>query len=269
MIVAKLNNNILLNDFTDGVLRLTLNDHQRRNALSVDMLSQITDELASAANDTSVRVIVLAASGPVFCAGHDLKEMTTARNQQDGGEAFFEQLFETCASVMQIIVRHPKPIIAEVGGVATAAGCQLVASCDLAIAAESAQFATPGVNIGLFCSTPMVALSRNVSHKHAMEMLLLGEMLNAEKAVEIGLINRAVPKSELTQVTTGIASSITMKSPKTVAIGKRAFYEQAEMSLADAYSYTSKVMVKNMLSEDAEEGIGAFLSKRPPIWRNS
>jgi enoyl-CoA hydratase/carnithine racemase len=269
MIVAKLNNNILLNDFTDGVLRLTLNDHQRRNALSVDMLSQITDELASAANNTSVRVIVLAASGPVFCAGHDLKEMTTARNQQDGGEAFFEQLFETCASVMQIIVRHPKPIIAEVGGVATAAGCQLVASCDLAIAAESAQFATPGVNIGLFCSTPMVALSRNVSHKHAMEMLLLGEMLNAEKAVEIGLINRAVPKSELTQVTTGIASSITMKSPKTVAIGKRAFYEQAEMSLADAYSYTSKVMAKNMLSEDAEEGIGAFLSKRPPIWRNS
>lgn len=267
--MAKLNNNILLNDFTDGVLRLTLNDHQRRNALSVDMLSQITDELASAANDTSVRVIVLAASGPVFCAGHDLKEMTTARNQQDGGEAFFEQLFETCASVMQIIVRHPKPIIAEVGGVATAAGCQLVASCDLAIAAESAQFATPGVNIGLFCSTPMVALSRNVSHKHAMEMLLLGEMLNAEKAVEIGLINRAVPKSELTQVTTGIASSITMKSPKTVAIGKRAFYEQAEMSLADAYSYTSKVMAKNMLSEDAEEGIGAFLSKRPPIWRNS
>jgi enoyl-CoA hydratase/carnithine racemase len=269
MIVAILNNNILLNDFTDGVLRLTLNDDQRRNALSVDMLSQITDELASAANDTSVRVIVLAASGPVFCAGHDLKEMTTARNQQDGGEAFFEQLFETCASVMQIIVRHPKPIIAEVGGVATAAGCQLVASCDLAIAAESAQFATPGVNIGLFCSTPMVALSRNVSHKHAMEMLLLGEMLNAEKAVEIGLINRAVPKSELTQVTTGIASSITMKSPKTVAIGKRAFYEQAEMSLADAYSYTSKVMAKNMLSEDAEEGIGAFLSKRPPIWRNS
>ena len=267
--MAKQNNNILLNDFTDGVLRLTLNDVQRRNALSVDMLSQITDALASAANNTSVRVIVLAASGSVFCAGHYLKEMTTARKEQDGGEAFFDQLFQTCASVMQNIVRHPKPIIAEVAGVATAAGCQLVASCDLAIAAESAQFATPGVNIGLFCSTPMVALSRNVSHKHAMEMLLLGEMLNAEKAVEIGLINRAVPKSELTQVTTSIAGSITAKSSKTVAIGKRAFYEQAEMSLADAYSYTSKVMAKNMLSEDAEEGIGAFLSKRPPIWRNT
>ncbi len=267
--MAKLNNDILLNELTDGVLRLTLNDDQRRNALSVDMLSQITDALASAANDTSVRVIVLAASGPVFCAGHDLKEMTAARNEQDGGEAFFEQLFETCASVMQIIVRHPKPIIAEVGGVATAAGCQLVASCDLAIAAESAQFATPGVNIGLFCSTPMVALSRNVSHKHAMEMLLLGEMLNAEKALEIGLINRVVPKSELTQVTNSIAGAIAAKSSKTVAIGKRAFYEQAEMSLADAYMYTSKIMAKNMLSEDAEEGIDAFLSKRPPMWHNT
>ena len=267
--MAKLNNDILLNELTDGVLRLTLNDDQRRNALSVDMLSQITDALASAANDTSVRVIVLAASGPVFCAGHDLKEMTAARNEQDGGEAFFEQLFETCASVMQIIVRHPKPIIAEVGGVATAAGCQLVASCDLAIAAESAQFATPGVNIGLFCSTPMVALSRNVSHKHAMEMLLLGEMLNAEKALEIGLINRVVPKSELTQVTNSIADTIAAKSSKTVAIGKRAFYEQAEMSLADAYIYTSKIMAKNMLSEDAEEGIEAFLSKRPPMWHNT
>ena len=267
--MAKLNNDILLNELTDGVLRLTLNDDQRRNALSVDMLSQITDALASAANDTSVRVIVLAASGPVFCAGHDLKEMTAARNEQDGGEAFFEQLFETCASVMQIIVRHPKPIIAEVGGVATAAGCQLVASCDLAIAAESAQFATPGVNIGLFCSTPMVALSRNVSHKHAMEMLLLGKMLNAEKALEIGLINRVVPKSELTQVTNSIADTIAAKSSKTVAIGKRAFYEQAEMSLADAYMYTSKIMAKNMLSEDAEEGIDAFLSKRPPMWHNT
>ena len=269
MIVAKLNNDILLNELTDGVLRLTLNDDHRRNALSVDMLSQITDALASAANDTSVRVIVLAASGPVFCAGHDLKEMTAARKEQDGGEAFFEQLFETCASVMQIIVRHPKPIIAEVGGVATAAGCQLVASCDLAIAAESAQFATPGVNIGLFCSTPMVALSRNVSHKHAMEMLLLGEMLNAEKALEIGLINRVVPKSELTQVTNSIADTIAAKSSKTVAIGKRAFYEQAEMSLADAYIHTSKIMTKNMLSEDAEEGIDAFLSKRPPMWHNT
>ena len=234
MIVAKLNNDILLNELTDGVLRLTLNDDQRRNALSVDMLSQITDALASAANDTSVRVIVLAASGPVFCAGHDLKEMTAARNEQDGGEAFFEQLFETCA-----------------------------------IAAESAQFATPGVNIGLFCSTPMVALSRNVSHKHAMEMLLLGEMLNAEKALEIGLINRVVPKSELTQVTTSIAGTIAAKSSKTVAIGKRAFYEQAEMSLADAYIHTSKIMAKNMLSEDAEEGIDAFLSKRPPMWHNT
>lgn len=269
MIVAKPNNDILLNELTDGVLRLTLNDDQRRNALSVDMLSQITDALASAANDTSIRVIVLAASGPVFCAGHDLKEMTAAREEQDGGEAFFEQLFETCASVMQIIVRHPKPIIAEVGGVATAAGCQLVASCDLAIAAESAQFATPGVNIGLFCSTPMVALSRNVSHKHAMEMLLLGEMLNAEKALEIGLINRVVPKSELTQVTDSIAGAIAAKSSKTVAIGKRAFYEQSEMSLADAYVYTGKIMAKNMLSEDAEEGIDAFLSKRPPMWHNT
>lgn len=269
MTLAQTNNKILLRDIKDGILRLTLNDDQRRNSLSLDMLSQLADALASAADDISVRVIVLAANGPAFCAGHDLKEMTKARAEKDRGKAVFEHLFETCATVMQIIVRHPKPVIAEVAGIATAAGCQLVASCDLAIAAESAKFATPGVNIGLFCSTPMVALSRNISHKHAMEMLLLGEMLDAEKAAQLGLINRVVPESELTDITTDIAGSIAAKSLSTITIGKRAFYEQAEMSLYDAYIHTSKVMAKNMLSEDAEEGIDAFLSKRPPTWRNS
>jgi enoyl-CoA hydratase/carnithine racemase len=269
LIVTQVNEEILIKAVSDGVLRLTLNDSQRRNALSVDMLSQLMDAFASAADDASIRVIVIAAIGPAFCSGHDLKEMTESRNDDDGGEAFFEQLFETCASLMQSIVRHPKPVIAEVRGVATAAGCQLVASCDLALAAETAQFATPGVNIGLFCSTPMVALSRNVSLKHSMEMLLLGEMLHAEMAERIGLINRVVPQSDLSDATSSLAQMIAAKSPKTVAIGKRAFYEQAEMSLSDAYVHTAKVMARNMLNDDAIEGIEAFLQKRSPSWQNN
>jgi enoyl-CoA hydratase/carnithine racemase len=232
------------------------------------MLAQLSKTFAQAALDPSVRAIVLAANGPAFCAGHDLKEITAARAGEDNGKAYFEALFATCASLMQLIVRNPKPVIAEVATVATAAGCQLVASCDLAVAADSARFATPGVNIGLFCSTPMVALSRNVASKHAMEMLLTGDMISAQKAQQIGLINQVCSAEELTEQSMAMAAKIAAKSTMTVAVGKRAFYEQAEMPLEDAYNYASKVMVDNMLKHDAEEGIGAFIEKRSPEWQD-
>lgn len=254
--------------FESGVLRLTLDDQKRRNALSEDMLMQMTAALSDAATNDAARVIVLAAKGPAFCAGHDLKEITAARAQKDEGRDYFKKLFDNCAGLMQLIVAIPKPVIAEVSGVATAAGCQLVASCDLALAADSAKFATPGVNIGLFCSTPMVALSRNVSHKQAMEMLLTGDMLSAEYAQEIGLINRSMIPDQLTDVTMALANKIATKSTMTLAVGKQAFYRQAEMPLSEAYDYSSKVMVENMLRHDAKEGIGAFIDKRAPIWKD-
>ena len=260
---------ILLSDLDgDGILRLTLNDPARRNALSEAMLTRLGDSIAHAGADPGVRVIILAANGPAFSAGHDLKEMTAARAEADGGRAFFTRLMTQCAAVMQSIVTCPKPVIAEVTGVATAAGCQLVASCDLAVAAETAQFSTPGVHIGLFCSTPMVALSRNVGNKHAMEMLLTGDMIPAARAAEIGLVNRAVAERDLTATTLTMARKIASKSSMTLATGKRAFYAQAEMTLADAYAYAAQVMVENMLTRDAEEGIGAFLEKRDPAWQD-
>ncbi len=254
---------------TEGVLRLTLDDPARRNALSEAMLHQLASALDAAGADQQVRVIVLAANGPAFCAGHDLKEVTAARDSDDGGRAFFARLMDLCARVMQAIVACPKPVIAEVGGVATAAGCQLVASCDLAVASDSARFCTPGVSIGLFCSTPMVALSRNVSNKHAMEMLLTGDMVSAARAAEIGLVNRAVAADELTSATMRLAQQIAARSQMTLATGKRAFYAQREMPLAEAYAYASQIMVDNMLAPDAEEGINAFLEKRPPAWRDT
>ncbi len=250
----------------EGILRLTLNDTARRNALSDRMLAELRRTLDAAATEPSVRVIVLAANGNAFCAGHDLKEMTRARQAPDRGRAYFAELMAHCSGVMQAIVNNPKPVIAEVAGVATAAGCQLVASCDLAYASPSARFATPGVHIGLFCSTPMVALSRNVEHKSAMEMLLTGDPIEPEQAERIGLINRAVPEEELVEHTTGIARKIAAKSNMTITTGKTAFYRQREMSLADAYEYASNVMVDNMLKQDAEEGINAFLDKRSPQW---
>ena len=259
---------ILLSENSGGILRLTLNDQKRRNALSETMLATLSETFTTAAIDESVRVIILAASGPAFCAGHDLKEITAARAQADNGQAYFKALFDACASLMQLIVRNPKPVIAEVAGVATAAGCQLVASCDLALASDSALFATPGVNIGLFCSTPMVALSRNVSNKQAMEMLLTGDMISAQKAQEIGLINQTLPAEQLQEKTLAMASKIASKSAMTMAVGKQAFYTQAEMSMSEAYSYTSQVMVDNMLKQDAEEGIGAFIEKRKPNWQD-
>ncbi|MBQ0803902.1 MAG: enoyl-CoA hydratase [Sulfitobacter sp.] len=261
---------ILLRDLSDdGVLRLTLNDAKRRNALSEAMLGALGTAFADVGADPSVRVIILAANGPAFCAGHDLKEMTAGRSGPDGGKAYFAKVMAMCAGVMQGIVNCPKPVIAEVTGIATAAGCQLVASCDLAIAAETAQFSTPGVHIGLFCSTPMVALSRNVSNKHAMEMLLTGDMTPAARAAEMGLVNRVVSEDALQSATMELAFKIASKSSMTLATGKRAFYAQREMPLTEAYDYASAVMVDNMLAHDAQEGIGAFIEKRAPQWRDA
>lgn len=259
----------LLHEFAaDGILRLTLNDVARRNALSEAMLSELGSAFDEAGADSAVRVIILAANGPAFCAGHDLKEMTAGRDAPDRGRACFTKVMAQCSGVMQGIVNCPKPVIAEVTGVATAAGCQLVASCDLAIAAESATFSTPGVHIGLFCSTPMVALSRNMSNKHAMEMLLTGDMIPAARAAEIGLVNYAVPAAEVTAATMELARGIASKSSMTLATGKRAFYAQREMTLTDAYDYASRVMVENILADDAEEGIAAFIEKRMPSWQD-
>ncbi len=260
---------ILLSDLDDhGILRLTLNDSRRRNALSEAMLNRLATAFADATGDAAVRVVVLAANGPAFCAGHDLKELTAGRAAPDMGRAYFTKIMTLCSGVMQAIVTCPKPVIAEVTGIATAAGCQLVASCDLAIAAATASFSTPGVHIGLFCSTPMVALSRNVSNKHAMEMLLTGDMTSAARAAEIGLINRVVAPEALQAATMEIARKIASKSSLTLATGKRAFYEQREMALAAAYDHASAVMVDNMLARDAEEGIGAFIAKRAPQWQD-
>ncbi len=261
---------ILLDELNDeGVLRLTLNDEKRRNALSEAMLGALGTAFAAAGNDPAVRVIILAANGPAFCAGHDLKEMTAGRAGPDGGKAYFAKIMGMCAGVMQGIVNCPKPVIAEVKTVATAAGCQLVASCDLAVAANTAQFSTPGVHIGLFCSTPMVALSRNIAGKHAMEMLLTGDMTDAVRAAEIGLVNRVVAPDALQSATIAMARKIASKSSMTLATGKRAFYAQREMPLSHAYDYASQVMVENLLAGDALEGIGAFIEKRAPRWQDA
>lgn len=251
----------------DGVLRLVL-ENPPANALSEKVLSGLADALARNAKDTDVRVIILGAAGRLFCAGHDLKEMTPHRQDADQGRAYFYQLMQECSAVMQAIVTHPKPVIAEVGGLATASGCQLVASCDLAVASEAASFCTPGVHIGLFCSTPMVALSRNMSRKHAMEMLLTGDAIDAATARDIGLVNRVVSPADLMAETQALARQIASKSAQTVKIGKAAFYRQAEMDLAEAYAYAAQVMTDNMLARDAEEGINAFLERRNPIWHD-
>jgi enoyl-CoA hydratase/carnithine racemase len=232
------------------------------------LIASLTDALAAIAEDRCVRVVVLAASGSVFCAGHDLKELTAHRSAADRGREHFRQVMDTCSAMMQAIVRLPKPVIAAVGGTATAAGCQLVASCDLAVASTAASFATPGVDIGLFCSTPMVALSRNVAPKHAMEMLLTGKAVSAEEAQRIGLVNRVVPAGREREEAMALAREIASKSALTVKIGKEAFYRQLEMNLADAYVYAAHTMVENMLARDAEEGIGAFIEKRLPNWQD-
>ena len=260
---------ILLSDLDgEGILRLTLNYTARRNALSESMLGALGEAFVKTGSNPAVRVVILAANGPAFCAGHDLKEMTAGRADPDRGRAYFTKVMAMCSGVMQAIVNCPKPVIAEVTGIATAAGCQLVASCDLAIAADTAQFSTPGVHIGLFCSTPMVALSRNVANKFAMEMLLTGDLTTAARAAEIGLINRAVAAEALRDATMLMARKIAFKSSMTLATGKGAYYAQREMELSDAYVYASGVMVENMLTSDAEEGIGAFIQKRAPKWQD-
>jgi enoyl-CoA hydratase/carnithine racemase len=259
---------VLLREDQDDVAVLTLNRPQARNSLSEALLAALTESLAAIAADSRVRVVVLAATGPAFSAGHDMKEMTARRSDPDRGRAYFEQLMDACSTMMQAIVRLPKPVIACVQGAASAAGCQLVASCDLAVASDAAKFATPGVNIGLFCSTPMVALSRNVSRKAAMEMLLTGDLIGAEEACRIGLVNRVVPAGTERDAALALARQIASKSALIVKIGKEAFYRQLEMPLAEAYRYASAVMVENMLAHDAAEGIGAFIEKRDPIWED-
>jgi enoyl-CoA hydratase/carnithine racemase len=249
-----------------GALVLTLARPERRNSLSEAMLGALQAGIDEAARDAGVRAVVIAAKGSAFCAGHDLKELSSRRSDADGGRAYFVEIMRRCADMMRSIVRCPKPVIAAVQGPASAAGCQLVASCDLAVAAEEASFATPGVNIGLFCSTPMVALSRNVPRKRAMEMLLLGEMLPAQAAAEYGLVNRVVPANKLMEEALGLARLIASKPAATLAVGKEAFYRQIEMPLAEAYDYAAGVMVTNMLHAEAKEGIGAFIDKRPPDW---
>jgi enoyl-CoA hydratase/carnithine racemase len=249
-----------------GGLLLTLARPEQRNSLSEAMLAALQAAIDRAAEDWSVRSVVIAAKGKAFCAGHDLKELTAHRRDGDGGRAYFELLMRQCAKLMRSIVRCPKPVIAAVQGTAQAAGCQLVATCDLAVAAEEATFCTPGVNIGLFCSTPMVALARNVSRKRAMEMLLLGELLPARQAAEFGLVNRVVPADRVLQEALALAQAIADKPAVTLAIGKEAFYRQIEMGLGEAYDYAAGVMVQNMMHAEAEEGIGAFIEKRTPVW---
>ena len=259
---------VLLQERRGGVAVLTLNRPEQRNSLNEGMLAGLSECLAAIAPDDTVRAVVIAANGSVFCAGHDLRELTAHRSDADGGRGYFREIMARCSTLMQALVNLPQPTIAAVQGTATAAGCQLVASCDLAIASAAARFCTPGVNIGLFCSTPMVALSRNVAGKHAMEMLLTGEMISADEAARIGLVNQVVAPGSEREAALKLAAKITAKSALTVKIGKEAFYRQLEMPLAEAYEYASAVMVENMLTRDAEEGISAFIEKREPKWQD-
>ena len=253
---------LLLRHDDEGVTTLTMNRPQARNALSQGMLRALLDAFIEVSTDEAVRVVILAGTGPGFCAGHDLKEIKA----QNYSRNYTEQLFADCAELMQTIIRLPKPVIAQVHGIATAAGAQLVASCDLAISSQEARYATPGVNIGLFCSTPMVALSRNLSNKHAMQMLLTGDLIDAQNAYRMGLVNEVVDAEELETKTMELAQKIASKSPLTVAIGKEAYYRQAELPLSEAYDYTKEVMVRNLEARDAQEGISAFIEKRHPVW---
>jgi enoyl-CoA hydratase/carnithine racemase len=259
---------VLLRERDGSIAILVLNRPQARNSLSEALLNALSAAFAEIANDKTLRAVVLAANGPAFCAGHDLKELASRRSDADGGRAYFRHIMTTCSAMMQQIVNLPQPVIAAVQGVASAAGCQLVASCDLAIASSAAKFATPGVDIGLFCSTPMVALSRNVARKHAMEMLLTGDMVTAEQSAAIGLINRVVAPGEERKSALALAKKIAAKSSYVLKIGKQAFYRQAELGLAEAYNYASEVMTENMMARDAEEGICAFIEKRSPNWQD-
>jgi enoyl-CoA hydratase/carnithine racemase len=257
---------LLLRELRGPVLLLTLNRPAARNSLSEGLIAALHAAIDEASATDAVRAVVVSGAGSAFSSGHDLKELTAHRGDADRGRAYFAKIMRACSDMMLSIVHAPKPVIAAVNGIATAAGCQLVAACDLAVASVDARFATPGVNIGLFCSTPMVALSRNVSRKAAMEMLLLGEMTDAETAKSLGLVNRVVPADETVNEAVEFGRRIAMKPKATLKIGKEAFYRQMEMPLEDAYAYAAAVMVDNMLHAEAQEGIGAFLAKRPPNW---
>jgi len=258
---------ILFRDDEGGVATLTLNAPARLNALSEAMLAALRDALAALAEDRSVRAVILRGAGRAFCAGHDLREMQGMRGLDgDGGRARFQRLFDACAEVMQAIPALPQPVIAEVQGIATAAGCQLVAACDMAVAAEGSRFGVNGVNIGLFCTTPMVALSRRVPAKVAFEMLTTGQLIDAARAREVGLVNRVVPAETLGAETRALAGLVASKLPAAVTAGKRAFYDQRDLALAGAYALAAAVMVENLLWRDTAEGMAAFLERRPPDW---
>ena len=260
---------ILLSEIKDKcILRLTLNDPDNKNSLSEQMLIKLSQLIKEASFKKTIKVIVIAAKGDVFCSGHNLREITDARNNNDNGAEYFKDLFDKCSLLMQSIVNCNKPVIAEINGIATAAGCQLVASCDLAISSKISKFATPGVNLGLFCSTPMVALSRNVGKKDAMKMLLTGDMIDSHEAKRISLINDYVSEEHLTSTVMELANKIASKSSRTIKIGKEAFYNQIELNLSDAYKYTSNVMTENTMNHDAKEGIDSFLEKRKPKWND-
>ena len=259
---------VLLRERDGDIALLILNRSTARNSLSEALLHALSDAFADIADDRRIRGVVIAANGPAFCAGHDLKELTSRRSDADAGRAYFTKIMTLCSRTMQQIVNLPQPVIAAVQGAASAAGCQLVASCDLAIASAQARFATPGVDIGLFCSTPMVALSRNIARKHAMEMLLTAEMVSAQDAARMGLVNRVVEHGTERAAALALAQKIASKSSHTVRIGKEGFYRQAEMGLAEAYDYVTRIMVENLLSADAEEGICAFIDKRDPTWED-
>ncbi|WP_171240826.1 enoyl-CoA hydratase [Ruegeria sp. HKCCA5491] len=257
---------ILERSDTGAVARLKMNAPDRLNALSEEMLAALQAELDALREDSSIRVVILSGAGKGFCAGHDLKQMTAGRQAEDRGKAYFQDLFAQCTRMMLSIQSLPQPVIAQVHGIATAAGCQLVASCDLAVAAEGTRFGVNGVNIGLFCSTPMVALSRNIPRKRAFEMLTTGDFISAERASELGLVNRVAPEMLLEHETQALADQLATKLGSAVKIGKQAFYQQLEMPIEQAYAYTGEVMAQNMLHRDTEEGISAFIEKRPPNW---
>ena len=259
---------VLQSGVKDGVVLVELNRPQASNSLSEGMLKALSGTFAEIAANKCVRAVVLAANGKSFCAGHDLKEITARRRDADGGRAYVQDLMDRCSAMMQSIHRMPQPVIAAVEGAATAAGCQLIASCDLAIASKTAKFATPGVHIGLFCSTPMVALSRNVAPKHAMEMLLTGDLINADEACRIGLVNRVVTSGTEREEALKLARKLAAKSTLIVKLGKEAFYKQLDMNLPEAYRFTGQVMVENMMVRDAKEGISAFVEKRTPTWED-
>ena len=263
-----MNFRLIKTEKSNNVFNIILNDVKHQNTLSEEMIDELSEVFEIAESDNEIKVIILSSIGKVFCAGHNLKDLNSKRSENDNGEHYYKKLFQMCSELMISINKHSKPVIAMIDGIATAAGCQLISSCDLAYSSENSQFATPGVNIGLFCSTPMVPLSRTVGKKQAMEMLLTGDLIDAKKALSIGLINNVFEIEKLQENVLKIANKIASKSSATIKIGKDAFYKQKDMSLKEAYDYTSKIMTENMLHKDSEEGITAFLEKRSPNWKD-